>query len=54
MSVDLCVYLMCTSAHRRGGSGPLELELQTVLGHLLWVLRTIPLASAKAANALNC
>lgn len=32
---------------------PLELELQMVVSHLMWVLQTEPRSSAEAASAMN-
>ena len=48
--VDLC------SGHRsqKKISEPLELELQVVVSHPVWVLGTKLGSSARATNAFNC
>ena len=45
------VYAGCGG--RNKGPDPLEVELQKVVGHLLWVLGIKPGSSERAARALN-
>lgn len=46
---------MSTGVHvgQKKASGPLELELQAVLSHLIWMLGTKCRPSGKAVCALN-
>lgn len=39
---------------RGGGIRPLELELQAIVGHPVWVLATKPWSSTKAVHSLDC
>lgn len=58
MDIGLCE-LGCTMyvqvpLEGRGVSDTLELELQTALSHLLWILGTDPGSFARAVRTCNC
>lgn len=55
--VSECMYMyhVCegTPGGQKRASAPLELELQSVVKHLIWVLGTVPEFSARAASTIN-
>lgn len=53
MCAHACVLYVCRGLQRpEGVLNPLELELQVVMSHVMWVLRTKPWSSARRARAL--
>ena len=53
-SMCVCAHTECRYPWRPESSNPMELELQTAMSHLMWVLRTILRSSERVGSECPC